>query len=122
MPLKSRLERLTANLARTGLARKTLWLILKTGIRPEVFPRVAGRPCSATGTIRRHPDLPLHRRRSDIEKSARLQSTLLSGRLTQQPGGTLVYCVCSLEPEEGEGVAGRFSQAVTIFPSCRSGG
>ncbi|MEC7732404.1 MAG: MFS transporter, partial [Pseudomonadota bacterium] len=49
------------------------------------------------------------RRRSDIEKSARLQSTLLERAAdATAPGGTLVYCVCSLEPEEGEGVARAF--------------
>ena len=68
---QSRLERLTANLARTGLARTTLLADLESWNPTRRFSRVLlDAPCSATGTIRRHPDLPLHRRRSDIEKSA----------------------------------------------------
>ena len=107
---QSRLERLTANLARTGLGAQTLLADLESWNPTRRFSRVLlDAPCSATGTIRRHPDLPLHRRRSDIEKSAHLQSTLLERAAdATAPGGTLVYCVCSLEPEEGEGVARAF--------------
>ena len=107
---QSRLERLNANLARTGLGAQTVLADLESWIPIRKFSRVLlDAPCSATGTIRRHPDLPLHRRRSDIEKSARLQSTLLERAAdATTPGGTLVYCVCSLEPEEGEGVAWAF--------------
>ena len=107
---QSRLERLRANLARTGLSAQALPADLENWEAPRSFSHVLlDAPCSATGTIRRHPDLPLHRRRSDIEKSARLQSTLLERAAdATTPGGTLVYCVCSLEPEEGEGVAWAF--------------
>ena len=107
---QSRLERLRANLARTGLSAQALRADLENWEAPRSFSHVLlDAPCSATGTIRRHPDLPLHRRRSDIEKSARLQSTLLERAAdATTPGGTLVYCVCSLEPEEGEGVAWAF--------------
>ena len=107
---RSRLERLRANLARTGLSAQALRADLENWEAPRSFSHVLlDAPCSATGTIRRHPDLPLHRRRSDIEKSARLQSTLLERAAdATAPGGTLVYCVCSLEPEEGEGVARAF--------------
>ena len=107
---QSRLERLRANLARTGLSAQALRADLENWESPRSFSHVLlDAPCSATGTIRRHPDLPLHRRRSDIEKSARLQSTLLERAAdATTPGGTLVYCVCSLEPEEGEGVAWAF--------------
>ncbi|MEC8133088.1 MAG: transcription antitermination factor NusB, partial [Pseudomonadota bacterium] len=107
---QSRLERLRANLARTGLSAQALPADLENWEAPRSFSHVLlDAPCSATGTIRRHPDLPLHRRRSDIEKSARLQSTLLERAAeATTPGGMLVYCVCSLEPEEGEGVARAF--------------
>ncbi|MEC8246891.1 MAG: transcription antitermination factor NusB [Pseudomonadota bacterium] len=107
---QSRLERLRANLARTGLSAQALRADLENWEAPRSFSHVLlDAPCSATGTIRRHPDLPLHRRRSDIEKSARLQSTLLERAAdATTSGGTLVYCVCSLEPEEGEGVAWAF--------------
>ncbi len=60
-------------------------------------------PCSATGTIRRHPDIPHVKRSRDIPQLASLQARLLDHALTLlRPGGNLVYCTCSLEPEEGE--------------------
>ncbi|MET4806809.1 16S rRNA (cytosine(967)-C(5))-methyltransferase RsmB [Limibacillus sp. MBR-115] len=59
-------------------------------------------PCSATGTLRRHPDIAWLRRPSDIAKIVTLQQKLLvrAAKLLA-PGGTLVYAVCSLQPEEG---------------------
>src|SRR5690606_20025521 len=60
-------------------------------------------PCSATGTFRRHPDVLWAARPGDIAKLAQLQARLLaSAAVRTAPGGQLVYCVCSLEPEEGE--------------------
>ncbi len=60
-------------------------------------------PCSSTGTIRRHPDIPWLKREADIAALASAQGRLLdrAADLTK-PGGTLVYCTCSLEREEGE--------------------
>ncbi len=59
-------------------------------------------PCSATGTIRRHPDIAHLKRPSDIAELARLQQNMLSNALAMlRPGGVLVYCTCSLEEEEG---------------------
>ena len=59
-------------------------------------------PCSATGTIRRHPDIPWLKRESDIATLAALQRRLLARAVElTRPGGVLVYCTCSLEPEEG---------------------
>ena len=66
-------------------------------------------PCSATGTYRRHPEV-LHRvRPKAIAALAEAQRAMLA-RVADwvKPGGTLVYAVCSLEPEEGEGVADAF--------------
>jgi 16S rRNA (cytosine967-C5)-methyltransferase len=59
-------------------------------------------PCSSTGTIRRHPDIPWLKREADIAALAALQRRLIAraAELTK-PGGILVYCTCSLEPEEG---------------------
>jgi 16S rRNA (cytosine967-C5)-methyltransferase len=59
-------------------------------------------PCSATGTIRRHPDVPHLKRPRDIALSCEAQDRLLAaaGRLLR-PGGRLIYAVCSLQPEEG---------------------
>lgn len=62
-------------------------------------------PCSATGTIRRHPDVAWLKQDSDIAALTALQQRLLQKAITLlRPGGTLVYCTCSLEPEEGEQV------------------
>ena len=60
-------------------------------------------PCSATGTYRRHPDALWAARPSDIAALAGVQARLLDAAAERvAPGGRLVYCVCSLEPEEGE--------------------
>lgn len=60
-------------------------------------------PCSATGTIRRHPDVAWMKRDHDIASLARLQASLIDAAVGRvKPGGLLVYGVCSLEPEEGE--------------------
>lgn len=58
-------------------------------------------PCSATGVVRRHPDVLVHRRESDIAEVARLQGRLLDALWpTLAPGGTLVYATCSILREE----------------------
>jgi 16S rRNA (cytosine967-C5)-methyltransferase len=60
-------------------------------------------PCSSTGTIRRHPDIPWLKSETDIAKLASLQARLLDHAATLvKPGGTLLYCTCSLEAEESE--------------------
>lgn len=60
-------------------------------------------PCTSTGTIRRHPDVAWLRQEADIAALSTLQKRLLQKAVALlKPGGTLVYCTCSLEPEEGE--------------------
>ena len=60
-------------------------------------------PCTSTGTIRRHPDVAWLRQEADIAALSALQKRLLQKAVALlKPGGTLVYCTCSLEPEEGE--------------------
>jgi 16S rRNA (cytosine967-C5)-methyltransferase len=60
-------------------------------------------PCSATGTFRRHPEVVWHRNPADIAGRVALQRKLITRSVEcLNPGGILVYCVCSLEPEEGE--------------------
>ncbi len=60
-------------------------------------------PCTSTGTIRRHPDVAWTKRPGDVETLAALQTRMLDRAATLlAPGGRLVYCTCSLEPEEGE--------------------
>lgn len=98
-----RMERVEENLDRTGLAAE---LITADGLVFDGGPYDAvllDAPCSATGTIRRHPDLPHIKRSKDIKALTDLQGKLLDQALTLlKPGGTLLYCTCSLEPEEGE--------------------
>jgi 16S rRNA (cytosine967-C5)-methyltransferase len=99
----ARLDIVARNLARTGLAAE---LIAADGAAFAAAPFDAvllDAPCTATGTIRRHPDIARTRRPEDIAGAAVLQDRLLdnAARLTR-PGGILVYAVCSLEPAEGE--------------------
>jgi len=101
---ESRLARLADNLERTGLKAETIVADALDWSPAEPFDAVLlDAPCSATGTFRRHPEV-LYRARPDIiDQSADLQSRLLA-RAAQwvKPGGSLVYAVCSLEPQEGE--------------------
>lgn len=61
-------------------------------------------PCSATGTVRRHPDVPRHKRPADVVALAQVQTRLLAAAAEMvRPGGVVVYCACSLQPEEGPG-------------------
>ncbi|MEL7093317.1 MAG: 16S rRNA methyltransferase, partial [Pseudomonadota bacterium] len=60
-------------------------------------------PCSATGTMRRHPDLPYAKDGSDFGALIDMQARMLDHALTLlAPGGRLVFCTCSLLPDEGE--------------------
>ncbi|RDJ20715.1 methyltransferase domain-containing protein [Bosea caraganae] len=98
-----RLRRLRANLERLGLSAEIVTADAVTW-QAEPFDAVLlDAPCSATGTIRRHPDVAWTKSEEDRERLAALQARLLeaAARLTK-PGGRLVYCTCSLEPEEGE--------------------
>ena len=66
-------------------------------------------PCSATGTFRRHPEVLYRARPRIIAESAELQARLLDRAAAMlNPGGTLVYAVCSLEPPEGEEIISAF--------------
>jgi 16S rRNA (cytosine967-C5)-methyltransferase len=98
-----RLERLKENLARLGLDAQTV-AADATKWEAEPFDSVLlDAPCTATGTVRRHPDIPWQKQPDDVAKLSALQSRLLerAAALTR-PGGLLVYATCSLEPEEGE--------------------
>jgi len=99
----TRLRRLEANLARLGLQAEIL-AADATALATEPFDAVLlDAPCSATGTIRRHPDVAWTKRPEDLAKLVALQARLLdqAAQLTR-PGGKLVYCTCSLERAEGE--------------------
>lgn len=99
-----RLERLSQNLERTGLAATVVNEdVLRWTPDEKADAVLLDAPCSATGTIRRHPDIPWLKTETDIEALTRLQAKMLDHALTfLKPGGLLIYCVCSLQPEEGE--------------------
>lgn len=102
-----RLDRLRDNLERTGLTAQIVAADALEWEPGETFDAVLlDAPCTATGTCRRHPDV-LHRiGQSQIAQMAKLQARLLERAARWvQPGGRLVYAVCSLEPEEGEALA-----------------
>jgi 16S rRNA (cytosine967-C5)-methyltransferase len=104
-----RLDRLRQNLARLDLRAE----IVQSDVlewRAAPFDAVLlDAPCSSTGTIRRHPDIPWIKRESDIAALASLQRRLIAraGELVK-PGGLLIYSTCSLEPEEGAEVVRDF--------------
>jgi 16S rRNA (cytosine967-C5)-methyltransferase len=101
---ESRLARLSDNLSRTGLKAETITVDALDWAPGEAFEAVLlDAPCSATGTFRRHPEVLYRARPEIIEQSAELQERLLLRAADWvRPGGSLVYAVCSLEPQEGE--------------------
>ncbi|WP_333588044.1 RsmB/NOP family class I SAM-dependent RNA methyltransferase [Phenylobacterium sp.] len=111
-----RLKRLTENLKRTGLAARTL-AADGTAWRGGPFDGVLlDAPCASTGTFRRHPDVLWAARPGDIAALAATQARLLAAAAEQvAPHGRLVYCVCSLEPEEGEAQIEAFLRARPDF-------
>jgi 16S rRNA (cytosine967-C5)-methyltransferase len=99
-----RLVRLQANLKRLGLEAETIAADAASWRPSQPADAVLlDAPCSATGTIRRHPDIPHLKSPRDVSDAAKTQGVLLDAALSMvKPGGTLVYAVCSLQPEEGE--------------------
>lgn len=99
-----RMKRLAENLTRLNL--KAELITADAGeFKPQTPPDgiLLDAPCTATGTIRRHPDVPYLKTLKNITDLAKIQRTLLDHTASiLKPGGTLVYCVCSLEHEEGE--------------------
>lgn len=96
-------QRLAENLRRLGLIAE---IVVADGLRwrPTVLADAVllDAPCSATGTIRRHPDLPYLKSPRDLVPLTAAQSRLLDAAANMvRPGGLLVYAACSLEPEEG---------------------
>lgn len=105
----SRLKRLAANLERLCLAVEIVQADATTFEADPFDAVLLDAPCSATGTIRRHPDVAWTKREADLASLSGLQTRLLDRAATLvRPGGRLVYCVCSLEQEEGEGQAEAF--------------
>ena len=107
---EARLSRLRENLGRTGLSAEVVAADVMRWTPPgSVDAILLDAPCSATGIFRRHPDV-LHRvRPRAIAELAQGQQAMLARAADWlKPGGTLVYSVCSLEPEEGEKVVTAF--------------
>ena len=113
----ARLKRLRENLTRTGLSAEVVVADAAASGDERLFDAVLlDAPCSATGTFRRHPDVLWAASPADIAKLVALQSRLLEAAADRvRPGGRLVYCVCSLEPEEGEAQAAAFLQRRTDY-------
>ncbi len=101
--VSERLALIRENLARVNLSAELIEADARDWQPDEPAPFVLlDAPCVATGTIRRHPDLPWIKSAADLQISESLQSELLdSAAALTAPGGMLVYAVCSLEPEEG---------------------
>ena len=98
-----RLQRLRTNLDRLRLTAQTVEADINTWRPDALFDAVLlDAPCTATGTLRRHPDILRIRTAVDVTRLATIQADLLeaAARLVR-PGGRLVYCTCSLEAEEG---------------------
>ncbi len=98
-----RVERLHANLARLALNAECLVADASVWRPPEPARFVLlDAPCTATGAIRRHPDVPHLKSGDDVAQLAAVQERLLASSVEMlAPGGMLVFCVCSLEPQEG---------------------
>jgi 16S rRNA (cytosine967-C5)-methyltransferase len=100
----NRLKRLAVNLARLGLEAEIVAADLMKYEPAQPFDAVLlDAPCSSTGTVRRHPDVPWTKTPEDIGKLAEVQFRLL-GRAAElvRPGGRIVFSNCSLDPAEGE--------------------
>ena len=113
----ARVERVRENLSRLGRAAR---LCVGDAREPQSFwdgrpfERIlVDAPCSSTGVVRRHPDIKLLRRASDLPALAASQlAILLAAEHMLAPGGRLVYCTCSVLPEENEAVVQRFLERV----------
>jgi 16S rRNA (cytosine967-C5)-methyltransferase len=103
----NRLKRLRSNLERLQLSAETVEANLSIYNPAELFDAVLlDAPCSSTGTVRRHPDVPWTKTPEDVRKLANLQAKLLDHAVTiVRPGGIVVFSNCSLDPLEGENVS-----------------
>jgi 16S rRNA (cytosine967-C5)-methyltransferase len=113
-----RLRRLEQNLARLGLNAETHAVDAASWTAAQDFDIVLlDAPCSATGTLRRHPDVAWIKHPGDVAKLAVAQDRLLDAAIRlARPGGTVLYCVCSLQPEES---AARIEAALTRHPGLK---
>jgi 16S rRNA (cytosine967-C5)-methyltransferase len=112
-----RAKRLSENLARLSLDADIIVddaLTWKPAFQAEAV--LLDAPCTATGTLRRHPDVAWTKKPSDIASLSKVQAALLKKAAEMvSPGGRLVYCACSLEPEEGQDQALAFLASTDTF-------
>ncbi len=103
---KKRLAVLRENLKRLNLTATVVTADAATYSPPNTIDGVLiDAPCTATGTMRRHPDIGRTKRPDDVLRLAELQKKMLEQTMENlMPGGVLVYSVCSLQPEEGPDV------------------
>ena len=106
----NRMARLAENMARLGFAPTTVSADARDYAPDGGFNLVVlDAPCSATGTLRRHPELAWQKGEGDVLRLAALQADLLPRAAALVAlGGTLLFLTCSLEPEEGEAQAAAF--------------
>ena len=99
-----RLKRVQENLARTKLTAKTVKAdVLAWAPEGLADAVLLDAPCTATGTIRRHPDILWAKTEESLKETTALQAALIDRTVAMtKPGGVIVYCVCSLQPEEGD--------------------
>ena len=99
----ARVKRLQDNLVRLALTSEIVVADAAEWTHEPFDAVLVDAPCTATGTIRRHPDIAWLKKEADIAAVSSLQHHLLQrGAALLKSGGMLVYCTCSLEPEEGE--------------------
>jgi 16S rRNA (cytosine967-C5)-methyltransferase len=107
-----RIQRLDENIRRLRLDRQVTTLAADASVwkpKDPVQAVLLDAPCSATGTIRRHPDILHSKHPDDIGRLVDLQSRMLDNAADMlAPGGTLIYCTCSLQKAEGEEQIDRF--------------
>ena len=113
----ARLERVAENLSRMGMTAETVTAEAGTWSDKRSFDAVLlDAPCSATGTYRRNPDVLWAARPGDIAALSAVQARLLESAANRvKLGGQLIYCVCSLEPEEGESQVAQFLNQTPNF-------
>ena len=119
---KSRLARLKENLRRTGLTAEIIcaeavdWLAKGETLYDGIL---LDAPCTATGTLRRHPDLLRHRTSGDMQKLVALQKEILAAAAARvKKNGYLVYAVCAIQPQEGAAQIEAFLKIHSDF-TCR---
>lgn len=114
---EARLGRLRENLDRTGLPARVVVSDALEFAEGGWDAILLDAPCSASGTIRRHPDLPFVKDGTEVAELVDLQARMIDHALTLlKPGGRLVFCTCSLLPAEGEG---QLTAALTRHPDLR---